>query len=573
MCAGPGFWIVLTRRFLLYSISVIVGFACILVMELTPVVSDSIFDGAAPEPAFYISNITEWRKDIPTPLVAGQDLLFSEFQDMHSSEPFELKDTASECSMDSAYQSQTSASRRGMKRPQPRSRESHNTHLSSDIYSPSMSSDSYTYQDMSQLQLPTSASSWEAPEGSMAFANFSAGQDFPLYPTSTQFTPTPTVNMSMQWGNADSQYQNSAFNLPAYPMSQPMFNNITPAQRQWSGAHIATERPTSVRTSSFTAPQNSRRTPSHDAGFAAFVASPVSTASVQLPQVDFEQQYQDQRYDGLFPLSCHSTNISRVDNEDSTITSTGAQSLNEQEDTLSLGDASETRFDEERTKVARNHILYQQGPDKDGKYHCPEEGKAGCTHKPTSLKCNYDKFVDSHLKPFRCNKKSCIGVQFSSTACLLRHEREAHGMHGHGARPHLCQFLDCDRSTPGHGFPRRYNLFDHMKRVHQYDGPTTETSASSVQGQPQRKPVSRKRKSGAEESTEKRQKVVKISLEEQLQQRRDQLAQEFLSKKQNIISFLADLAGPSDLHDDIHLSQEVMELHGICNKFRSSYGG
>jgi hypothetical protein len=543
-------------------------------MELTPVVSDSIFDGAAPEPAFYISNITEWRKDIPTPLVAGQDLLFSSaFQDMHSSEPFELKDTASECSMDSAYQSQTSASRRGMKRPQPHSRESQNTHLSSDIYSPSMSSDSYTYQDMSQLQLPTSASSWEAPEGSMAFANFSAGQDFPLYPTSTQFTPTPTVNMSMQWGNADSQYQNSAFNLPTYPMGQPMFNNITPAQRQWGGAHIATERPTSVRTSSFTAAQNSRRTPSHDAGFAAFVASPVSTASVQLPQVDFEQQYQDQRYDDLFPLSCHSTNISRVDNEDSTITSTGAQSLNEQEDTLSLGDASETRFDEERTKVARNHPLYQQGPDKDGKYHCPEEGKAGCTHKPTSLKCNYDKFVDSHLKPFRCNKKSCIGVQFSSTACLLRHEREAHGMHGHGARPHLCQFLDCDRSTPGHGFPRRYNLFDHMKRVHQYDGPTTETSASSVQGHPHRKPVSRKRKSGAVESTEKRQKVVKISLEEQLQQRRDQLAQEFLSKKQNIISFLADLAGPSDLQDDIHLSQEVMELHGICNKFRSSYGG
>jgi hypothetical protein len=78
-------------------------------MELTPIVSDSIFDGAAPETAFYISNITEWRKDIPTPLVSGQDFFSSEFQDMHSSEPFELKDTASECSMDSAYQSQTSA--------------------------------------------------------------------------------------------------------------------------------------------------------------------------------------------------------------------------------------------------------------------------------------------------------------------------------------------------------------------------------------------------------------------------------------------------------------------------------
>ena len=146
-------------------------------------------------------------------------------------------------------------------------------------------------------------------------------------------------------------------------------------------------------------------------------------------------------------------------------------------------------------------------------------------------------------------------------------------MHGHGARPHLCQFADCDRSAPGHGFPRRYNLFDHMKRVHQYEGPTTEPSALSVQGQPQRKPISRKRKSSADESPEKRQKVIKISVEEQLQQRRDQLAQEFLSKKQNIINFLASLSGPSDLPDDIQLSQEVMALHGICNKFRSSYGG
>jgi hypothetical protein len=36
---------------------------------------------------------------------------------------------------------------------------------------------------------------------------------------------------------------------------------------------------------------------------------------------------------------------------------------------------------------------------------------------------------------------------------------------------------------------------------------------------------------------------------------------------------LTELASPSDLSDDLHLSQEVMELHGICNKFRSSYSG
>lgn len=126
----------------------------------------------------------------------------------------------------------------------------------------------------------------------------------------------------------------------------------------------------------------------------------------------------------------------------------------------------------EREKVARRHPLYHAIPEKDGLYHCPREGEVGCNHKATNLKCNYDKYVDFHLKPFRCDKKECAGVPFTSTACLLRHEREAHGMHGHGSRPHLCHYPDCERSEPGHGFPRRYNLFDHMKRVHDYSGPS-----------------------------------------------------------------------------------------------------
>ena len=82
-------------------------------------------------------------------------------------------------------------------------------------------------------------------------------------------------------------------------------------------------------------------------------------------------------------------------------------------------------------------------------------------------------YVDSHLRPFRCKVKSCEGVQFSSTACLLRHEREAHGMHGHGSKPHLCTYADCERSLPNNGFPRQYSLFDHMKRVHDYTGSTS----------------------------------------------------------------------------------------------------
>src|SRR5208282_771438 len=105
-----------------------------------------------------------------------------------------------------------------------------------------------------------------------------------------------------------------------------------------------------------------------------------------------------------------------------------------------------------------------------------------CQHKPEKLKCNYEyehflfptyfsntnrvvctsKFVDSHLKPCRCKVISCENLQFSSTACLFRHEREAHAMHGHGDIPFLCTYEGCERGLLGNGFPRHWNLRDHM---------------------------------------------------------------------------------------------------------------
>ncbi|KAL1875226.1 hypothetical protein Daus18300_003297 [Diaporthe australafricana] len=122
---------------------------------------------------------------------------------------------------------------------------------------------------------------------------------------------------------------------------------------------------------------------------------------------------------------------------------------------------------------ARDHPLYKNAyPKADGLFHCPWEGQASCNHKAEKLKCNYDKFVDSHLKPYRCKVDSCENARFSSTACLLRHEREAHAMHGHGDKPYLCTYEGCDRAVPGNGFPRNWNLRDHMRRVHNDNGST-----------------------------------------------------------------------------------------------------
>ncbi len=108
------------------------------------------------------------------------------------------------------------------------------------------------------------------------------------------------------------------------------------------------------------------------------------------------------------------------------------------------------------------------------------------------------KFVDSHLKPYRCKVKSCEGAQFSSTACRLRHEREAHGLHGHGTKPFLCTYEGCERSFDGNGFPRQWNLRDHMKRVHDDSGEGLAATTPPI-AVPQQSTKGRKRKTDSQE--------------------------------------------------------------------------
>ena len=128
-----------------------------------------------------------------------------------------------------------------------------------------------------------------------------------------------------------------------------------------------------------------------------------------------------------------------------------------------------------------------------------------------TLTYTLSKHLDSHLKPYRCKLSTCSTLAFSSTACLLRHEREAHGMHGHGDKPHLCTYHDCERSIPGNGFPRRWNLFDHMRRVHAYTGsasspgstsPTPSSTGSFCQVQAQATLAIRKRRTSGSPKAE-----------------------------------------------------------------------
>jgi hypothetical protein len=53
-------------------------------------------------------------------------------------------------------------------------------------------------------------------------------------------------------------------------------------------------------------------------------------------------------------------------------------------------------------------------------------------------------------------------MQFSSKAVLTRHEKEAHRMHA--AHQFFCPVPSCERHN--RGFPREYNMGDHIQRVH-----------------------------------------------------------------------------------------------------------
>lgn len=126
---------------------------------------------------------------------------------------------------------------------------------------------------------------------------------------------------------------------------------------------------------------------------------------------------------------------------------------------------------------------------------------------------SFSKFVDSHLKPYRCKAESCEAARFSSTACLLRHEREAHGLHGHGDKPFLCIHEGCDRSMPGNGFPRQWNLRDHMKRVHN-DRSSAGGSPPSAPAQPVAKGRKRKPDVPENQAPTSRKASIKTSVPE-----------------------------------------------------------
>jgi hypothetical protein len=72
------------------------------------------------------------------------------------------------------------------------------------------------------------------------------------------------------------------------------------------------------------------------------------------------------------------------------VTRTTDLSEEDQELEMPMTASNQKAFEEEQTRVARDHPLYNTSPDENGLYKCPYTGKPQCNHKPTKLKCNYE---------------------------------------------------------------------------------------------------------------------------------------------------------------------------------------
>jgi hypothetical protein len=211
----------------------------------------------------------------------------------------------------------------------------------------------------------------------------------------------------------------------------------------------------------------------------------------------------------------------------------------------------------------RSHQLYHVLPSEDGYYHCPFTATENCGHEPKQLKCEYEcvkkslmfvsltdivhsKHIDSHLKPFKCRNKKCRDLQFSSTACLLRHEREAHEMHGHAES--LCEYPPCSRSVPGNGFRRSYNCKDHMTRCHGWvdNGPVDNKKRRSIQSTGGKLTGISKTKT---KTPSKKQQILK-------------LRQEWFDRKAAMEALVQGLAAEGPL-TDMRLAQIQADVHTL----------
>ncbi|KAI9801974.1 MAG: hypothetical protein M1825_003029 [Sarcosagium campestre] len=88
--------------------------------------------------------------------------------------------------------------------------------------------------------------------------------------------------------------------------------------------------------------------------------------------------------------------------------------------------------------------------------------------------------MDRHTRPYKCDRTGCDAPAFGDAGGLFRHQREVHKTRDDD-RPiteYICPIASCPRNT--RGFPRRWNLVEHQRRVHRLDKPASSAMLPAV---------------------------------------------------------------------------------------------
>jgi hypothetical protein len=99
----------------------------------------------------------------------------------------------------------------------------------------------------------------------------------------------------------------------------------------------------------------------------------------------------------------------------------------------------------------------------------PSESALRSVHSPPTTGLmpaltHFRKHKAKHSKPYICQVPNCKHTRFGDKGGLDRHTREVRG-----SQTHCCPITSCKRYV--RGFPRKYNLVEHLKRCHSSQSP------------------------------------------------------------------------------------------------------
>ena len=137
-------------------------------------------------------------------------------------------------------------------------------------------------------------------------------------------------------------------------------------------------------------------------------------------------------------------------------------------------------------------------------------------------------------------------------------------MHGHGNKPFLCSYKDCDRAATNNGFPRHWNLRDHMRRVHNDGGSVSPPPSGHARG--------KKRKNEEKLESQPTEKAVKRATVVVHHPQEPSPVDLYQKEYQRLLALVETIRDPKDTHNLDNL-QNTMDCLRSLHRTSLASGG